>query len=263
MLKLVVIITLICVAVYGAALLLLFFKQRSLLYLPTPEPQTPEAEVLSMVVDNTSLKIWHVNNEHAEEAIIYFGGNAEQVSNNIQPIQKHLPDHALYFMNYRGYSGSEGKPSEANLYQDALALYDYVKQFHTKISIIGRSLGSGVTTYVASQREVARIVLVTPYDSVVDVAKDKFKIFPVSWLLQDRFDSLSRAKDIKSDVLIIIAQKDKLIPPEHSWRLAKAFYEEQVKVVVLEDADHSNVTSLSLYWQSLQQFMQATKSNDS
>ena len=81
-----------------------------------------------------------------------------------------FPDHALYLLHYPGYGGAPGKPSEAAIAADALALFDRVAPQHPRVVVIGRSLGSGVAVQVASARPVARLVLVTPYDSLEEIA---------------------------------------------------------------------------------------------
>ena len=92
-------------------------------------------------------------------------------------------------MDYRGYGFSTGVSTEATLYRDALKLYDSVKSKHTRISLGGRSLGTAVATYVAAYREVSKLALITPFDSIVNVAQGKYPVYPVHLLLHDTFDS--------------------------------------------------------------------------
>jgi uncharacterized protein len=98
-----------------------------------------------------------------------------------------FPDRSLYAMNYRGYGGSSGKPSETGLIADALVLFDRVHADHPHIVVIGRSLGSGIAVHIASVRPIERLVLVTPYDSLLKIAASQFRYFPLSWLMLDFF----------------------------------------------------------------------------
>lgn len=159
-------------------------------------------------------------------------------------------------MNYRGYGGSTGSPTEAGLYADAIALYDQVKPQHKNISIIGRSLGSGVATYLGTNREVQKMALVTPYDSVTNVAQATFPMYPMSLLLNDKYDSVSRAQEIESKIMLIIAESDEMIPRKHSTNLGNALKEANVDVAIelLRGVTH-NFSKDHHYQESLQRFM--------
>ncbi|MFM2003805.1 MAG: hypothetical protein RI963_3231, partial [Planctomycetota bacterium] len=107
-------------------------------------------------------------------AVIYFGGNAEEVDRSADDYAAAFPRHAIYLMNYRGYGGSQGGPSKAALHRDAAALYEYVASRHGTIVVIGRSLGSGVAVRLAVSNRVDRLILITPFDSIVNVARGLF-----------------------------------------------------------------------------------------
>jgi len=234
----------------------LYIKQRSFVYFPTAESQDNHGQVLNLLSNDEQLKIWVLNPNKAN-AIFYFGGNAESVEYNIQPFQTWFPNHTLYLMNYRGYGGSTGSPTEAALYADALALYDKVSTLHKSISIIGRSLGSGVATYLGANREVKQFALVTPYDSVANVAQAAYPMYPMSLLFKDKYDSISRAQQIHAKVLLIIAENDEMIPRKHSNNLADALLEANVEVEIelLMGATHNSFSEDRHYKESLQNFM--------
>ncbi|MFQ5983707.1 MAG: alpha/beta hydrolase, partial [Woeseiaceae bacterium] len=163
----------------------LYMTQRNALYYPTPEVQVTDATEVRLESDGETLKIWHLPNSNGPNAIIYFGGNAEDVSGNIPQFRNIFPGYAVFLVNYRGYGGSTGSPTEAGLYRDALTVFDEIHSRHKDVSVIGRSLGAAVATYLASVRDVQRLVLVTPFDSIENVAKGAFPIFPVSLLIKD------------------------------------------------------------------------------
>ena len=112
-------------------------------------------------------------------ALLYFGGNAEDVSASLPQLARDFPGRALYLMHYRGYGASTGRPSEAALHADALALFDKVHATQPQVAVMGRSLGSGVAVRLAAQRPVSALVLVTPYDSLRDGAARQRPVFPV------------------------------------------------------------------------------------
>ncbi len=240
--------------VYLAVAVLLYVFQRDLLYFPTPEYKHDLA-VLEVVSESERIKVL-VLNPGQSRALIYFGGNAEPVIFNQQPFTQWFTDHTVYLVNYRGYGGSSGEPSEAGLFADALAVYDRVQSQHQQFSIVGRSLGSGVASYLASQRKVAKLILVTPYDSILAVAQARFPVFPLSFLMHDKYESIKRVADISASTLILVAENDRVIPPSHALELTNAFPTEQVKAITITDSNHNNLSVTQGYKEAIQQFLQ-------
>jgi len=232
--------------IYVGLCALLYVVQRSLLYFPTPEVGHHLAPKVTVPSDGELLQVWRLGRDEAH-AVIYFGGNAEDVALNIPQFSRVLTGHSIYLVNYRGYGGSTGSPTEAGLYRDALNIYDYVRDRHSNISVIGRSLGGGVATYLAAARPVAKLVLVAPFDSIVNVARKTFAVFPVSLLLKDRFDSVARVGDIRCPTLVILAEFDEVIPRQHSEALIAIFPDSQVTVTVISGATHNTIDADDAY----------------
>jgi len=161
----------------------------------------------------------------------------------------------LFLVNYRGYGGSTGTPSEDGLFADAVAVYDYVRARYPRVSVVGRSLGTGVAIYLSSVRNVEKLVLITPYDSIENVAKKHFPIFPISFLLKDKFNSASRVKDVKAKTLVLIAEDDKTIPRENSEALVQRFSPDQIVVKTLPGTTHSSITFGNEYALLISQFL--------
>jgi uncharacterized protein len=247
-------VAVIAVLLYLSACVLLYIYQRSLLYFPTPESQQSGAVSLSIKSGDETIKVW-TRTHGSNDAIIYFGGNAEDVGATIPSIAKTLPDKDLYFLNYRGYGGSTGSPTEEGLFVDSLAVYDLVQKDHANISIIGRSLGSGVAVYLASMRKTDKLVLVTPYDSIENVAKHQFPLFPISLLLKDKFDSASRAKNVSAETLLMIAEKDEVIPRQSSDALAAQFPAGRAATQTITGATHNSIGYSSEYSDLLRAFI--------
>ncbi|MEA3433585.1 MAG: alpha/beta hydrolase, partial [Campylobacterota bacterium] len=158
-------------------------------------------------------------------------------------------------MDYRGYGGSTGEPTEEGLYSDALKLYDTIKPKHSRISIGGRSLGSSIATYVAAHREVSKLALITPFDSIVNVANGRYPIYPVSFLLHDKYDSKSRVKNIRAKTFIVMAQNDKIITRERTQQLIDAFDPSQLEVMIIENRGHNDISSDAKYYKIMQDFI--------
>jgi pimeloyl-ACP methyl ester carboxylesterase len=225
---------------YLALCALVFFQQRSLIYLPQPRALGESRSAQWLQADGVRLQL-SVRERPDAPALIYFGGNAEDVSLSLDELAQALPDHALYLLHYRGYGGSEGSPSEAALFADSLALHAHVARRHPRVSVLGRSLGSGVATYLASQRQLQQLVLVTPYDSIASMAKTQFPWLPVDWLLQDRYDSIERAPAIKAPTTLLVAERDEIIPTSSSRRLFDAFERGTAELHLLRGAGHNDI----------------------
>jgi len=244
----------ICVLVYLGFGLYLFFAQRHLMYFPTPPVPGGSAEVEILPSENEQLKIWIVS-PGRDRALLYFGGNAEDVYYNADSFRKTLPGHSVYLVNYRGYGGSSGTATEQNLFADALNIHDEIISRHSGVSVIGRSLGSAVAAYLASQRPVEKLVLVTPFDSAVAVGQGLFPLYPVSLLLRDRYESIKYVVQIMADTLIISAEKDRVIPARHTASLAGAFPPAQLEQVVIKNAGHNNLANTATYWEAISRFL--------
>jgi len=226
--------------VYVAMCFLLFIFQRQMIYLPTSEVSVPGVAHTVLDTGEVRIKVWTLN-PGKEKALIYFGGNAENVAYNIDDFRTLFSDRTVYLINYRGYGGSSGSPHEEGFYSDALFAYDHFKKEHTALSVMGRSIGGAVATYLTSKRDIEKLILVTPFDSAVNVGKKLYWFFPMELILRERLDSAGRADKITTDTLIIVAGNDRIIPYEHTHNLVQAFTKTRVEVATLDDTGHNTV----------------------
>ncbi len=240
--------------IYAGLCLLMFLTQRSQIYFPVRESMAPGATAMRFPVDGAELKVWVVARP-GPAAILYFGGNGEDVGFNVDSFSASFPGHTLYLVNYRGYGGSTGKPAEDHLIADAIALYDHLRDRHSQIAVIGRSLGGGVAVRLASERKVDRLVLVTPFDSLVNVARAHFPYLPVGLLMRDRFDSASRASAIEAKTLVVIAGADEIIPRARTDALIARLRSGQTRVIVLDGARHNDIDREPRYLGALREFL--------
>ena len=189
--------------------------------------------------------------------VIYFGGNAEEVS-WLAGAADQFAGWSLLLVNYRGYGASEGKPGEKELFADALAIYDYAVRRAdvdaSRIVVMGRSLGSGVAVYLAANRPVQGVILVSPYDSITEVAQRHYFYLPVKLLIRHPFDSLSRVGGIRAPLACIVAAEDNIIPPAHSRRLFEAWPAPKTWHEIAR-ADHNTVSGEPAYWQAIAAFL--------
>jgi pimeloyl-ACP methyl ester carboxylesterase len=236
----------IALLLYGAACIALFAFQRSLIYFPQPSAFDTPSTTLTLPVPGADVVV-SVRQQIGQKALIYFGGNAEDVSASLSSFSSAFPDYAIYLLHYRGYGGSSGKASEEMLGVDAEILFDKVHAEHPNIAVVGRSLGTGVAIRLASQRPVSRLVLVTPYDSIQEIAAQQFPYFPVRWLLKDKFESWRYAPKIRIPTLLIAAEFDEVIPRANTERLNAAFTRDVTSLVIIPGVGHNTISNTVQY----------------
>lgn len=241
-----------CFIGYFSLCTVLYFYQDNLLYFPR-DRVVSDPENTYLLPSDVGQTVVTTEIKNSNKAVIYFGGNAEDVSRNLEAFNKTFPEHSLYLMHYRGYGGSDGEPGEEGIFQDARSLFDLVNQTHADIVLIGRSLGSGVATRLAAETTPSRLILVTPFSRVEDVASEIYWGFPVSLLLKDKYLSWRYAKEVKASTAIIVATDDKVIPMHSSMKLFDSFKPGLAKVYELNNAGHNNISSDPDYYPLLKQ----------
>lgn len=235
-------------AIYLSVCGLLYWSQRAYLYHPVPR----HADVPSFVLKRGDADVVvSTNGIDHPRAVLYFGGNGEDVSQVVAPIARAFPGRSVYAMHYRGYGGSSGTPSERALVADASRLFEQVATTHAGIVVVGRSLGSGIAIQVAAAHQAERLVLVTPYDSIVELAADLFPLVPVGLLLQDRYESWRYASRIRVPTTLIVAGRDQVIPNASSMKLARRFAPGIANVVEFPRAGHDDVSGFRGYAEAL------------
>jgi pimeloyl-ACP methyl ester carboxylesterase len=244
-------IILVLITIYLLISAYLYVFQRNMIYFPVSLDPVFRAQDIS--IDNNGVKLhgW-VLNPGKTKAVIYFGGNSELVTHRSHYFETVFADYSVYLVNYRGYGKSEGDPSETALFSDALAIYDHIRENHVsevKVSITayGRSLGSGVAVYLAANRQLEQLILLTPYDSIAEVAQKLYPLFPVRWLIKDRFDSASRAAEITIPVLIGSAELDRVIALQHTLALRQRFTRASVVYQQIKGAAHNDIIDFPQY----------------
>jgi pimeloyl-ACP methyl ester carboxylesterase len=236
---------------YAAACAAMYVFQRSLIYFPQPRAVTAAESTLTLQVEAADLVVT-VRPVHGSKAIVYFGGNGEDVSQNLDEYARAFPDRALYLMHYRGYGGSTGRPSEKANVADGLALFEKVRARHADVAIFGRSLGSGVAVQVASQVSASRLVLITPFDSLVELGAQRYRLFPVRWLARDTYESGKYAPRIAIPTAIIEAQNDEVIPHASTEQLLSRFQPGVAHRTVIEGVGHNDLGRSRRYGEALQ-----------
>ena len=233
---------------YLAVCLLMLLQQRKLMYWPQRTRVEAAQTNFALQRGDAVLRGWqsHPGPMPATDAAIYLGGNAEAIQDNLARLRAWLPTHSLYLLAYRGYGASDGTPTQAALEQDAIALFDEVQRRHPdgRIAVIGRSLGSGVAAALAAARPVAQLVLITPFDSMLNTVRDHYHWLPVALLLHDRYPSAEWLQRYAGPMLVLRAGQDDLVLPARTDALLQPLQGRNgppVQVAVFAEANHFNI----------------------
>ncbi len=250
---------LLALLLYLLLLLVLYWRQESLLFFPPAARHEGEGGpgVVEYRLDrgDAVLRGWLVNPAYArEKLLVYYGGNAEDIFFNIDEFSDIQA--ASLFVPYRGYGPSSGRPGEAALIADALAVLDEVRGRYQprQTFLFGRSLGSGVACAVAAAREVSGAVLITPFDSVENLARRSYPWLPVRLLLRHRFASIERLPHITCPLLVVYGGQDRVVPPRYSENLLRHIVGDR-EVLFLPRADHATIDLFPEYWQTVLAFI--------
>ena len=256
-------------AIFIGLCVVLYLLQEQLIFLRPPLadgdrhvvrllPGTTEIRIEAH--DGTRLHGWlrHTAEETSSRGlVIYFGGNAEEVSGLMHDAPMLAP-WSVAAVNYRGYGLSQGRPSEEALTDDALVIHDFLAKRDgidpNRIVVFGRSLGSGVAVQLAASRPVRAVMLVSPFDSLRSIARKQYPFVPVSLLLKHPFDSLARAPEIDAPLLVLAGEDDRLIPPAFSQRLYDAWTSPK-RWTLIPGADHNDIHTWPEYWPAMREFL--------
>lgn len=222
-------------AVYVAIVGLMYVYQRDMMYFPEQirhvQPSHYEMlagvqEVQLKTSDGLMLYGWYWPAPEGRPTVVIFHGNGGSLRSQRYRLA-HFKDAGMgvFLLAYRGYSGSDGVPTEDGLYLDARATLDWLNRqgvADNQIALYGESLGTGVATKMASERKVALVVLESPYTSTADVAAFRFPIVPVYWLMNDRYESLSRIAQVTAPLLVMHGDNDYAIPQAMGKQLFEA-----------------------------------------
>lgn len=243
-----------------------WLAQDSLLFFPQPAASSAQlrANAAPLEIEAGSgirLRGWIVRGTaRPAPTVLYFGGNAEEVSWTLSDA-RWPREWSIVGVNYRGYGASDGKPGEAALKADALAIYDAVSRREDvdprRIVVFGRSLGTAVAAHLAAERpQIAAAVLVSPYDSMVAIGRLHYPWLPVSLLLRHRFDATGDARRDRMPLLAIVGEDDAIIPPQRSRALYDVWAGPK-EWVAIPGADHNDLGNDETFWVAIDRFLAA------
>jgi len=235
----------------------LYFLQEKILFLPTTLAQDyqyefryPFEELFFNTSENVSINAIHFKNENPKGVILYFHGNAGDLS-RWGIVAEHFvsQNYDVLIMDYRTYGKSTGKLSQQGFYDDAEYCYNYVLGLYSEEDIVvyGRSLGTGIATYLASKHQPKQLILETPYFSILDVAKQRFPFLPVTALLRYEFRSNEFITKVKCPITMFHGTDDSIIPFSSAQKLNSVAPKDSTSFITIDGGGHNNLISYDLY----------------
>jgi len=210
--------------IYGGVLALLYAKQDALLFpadssaLDVTAAGVPGLESVAVPTpDGLVLTAWFRKAAPGKPTLVYFHGNGGNLMNRIGRVRFFAgTGWGLLFIEYRGYGGNPGQPSEDGLHDDALGAAAFLAAQgiqSERVVLYGESLGTGVAVWLATEKKVAAVILDSPYTSIANVAQSHFWFLPVKLLMKNRFDLLGRIGRINTPLLVMQGELDDVVPP--------------------------------------------------
>jgi alpha-beta hydrolase superfamily lysophospholipase len=256
------------VAAYLVAALALYLMQDSMLL-----PSTPVVEDLSTVTHaGDDISVWKVHGEYAGYVItpverdprgtfVVYHGNEESAETKLPLADVFVrAGYRVVIVEYPGHGRRNGdRTMKAAVAASREALSAALSQWRGPLYLAGESLGAGMASQVVKGNEpaISGVVLITPWDSLADVAAEKYPVFPVRWMLHDAFDSVVAVSHYEGPLVIVGAQQDTLIPVAHAQRFASEH--NHARLMLLPTADHDTWSDAMTAqdWQRILQWLNA------
>tara|TARA_R110000850_G_scaffold277086_1_gene422521 strand:- start:266594 stop:267385 length:792 start_codon:yes stop_codon:yes gene_type:complete len=244
----------------------LAFFQEKLIFLPSKlEPdytytfQQPFEEINLTTTDGALLNAIHFKTENPKGVLLYFHGNAGDLS-RWGEITSYFTEFNLdvLVMDYRSYGKSTGTLSEELLYSDAQLFYDYLTERYNEsdITVYGRSLGSTFAAYVAANNSPGKLILETPFYSLASVAKKRFPIVPVSYLIKYEFKTHEFIKGVNCDIYFFHGTKDNVVPYASAEKLYEETPSKKKQFITIPNGKHNNLATFEKYRKAIKRIFE-------
>lgn len=210
--------------VYVAIVVIVFYLQGFLTYSPDSRPFTPIEygvdgfeKITATTKDNLTLDSWYHPPASSDRlTIVYFQGNAGGWGLRVHKYKSFADNgYGIFLVGYRGY-GNPGTPNEEGLYEDARTAINALLEKEIPISSVvfyGESLGTGVAVQIAVEYGKARaLILEAPYTSLIDVGAEHYSWLPVRSMMKEKYDSLSKIKNVHMPLLLMHGEDDDVVP---------------------------------------------------
>ena len=194
--------------------------------------------------------VYHPQGEDAlQDLFIYFAGRGEDVRATAQMLHWLPEGFGFAAVVERGVADSQGRPSEIASVEDASQFANHLRRAfpQARLHVVGRSLGTGVAIQLVARQPFESLQLVTPYDSMLEVAKKRFPLVPLSLLLRHQFNSLEHSREVAAKTQVLLAEHDDVVLPERSAKLINA-WPTPIQVQTVPGSDHHSIMGLEATW---------------
>ncbi len=236
-------------ALYGILAFAAFVYQRDLMYPAPANPIEPRADGANLeriaAPDGTTVFALYLPAARGAPTLVHFHGNGEDLAGQAWLVQAmHRAGIGAYAVEYPGYGWAKGQSlGEDAIYAAAQIALDHLR---TKLGVPrdavvlqGQSLGTGVAAEMARRGYGAKLVLVSPFTSMVEMAALVAPFLPVRWLVRDRYETLRKAPALDLPALVIHGTSDEVIPYEMGRRIAETL--PRAELVTLPNCHHGDV----------------------
>ncbi len=208
--------------------------------------------------NNERIRGWYAApTDPGKPIIVYYKGNSDSFSSEHERFEAFVEDgYGFVAFDYRGFPASPGVLSQDNVLKDAIAAFAFAANKGYPVVIWGRSLGSGPATYVASQRNAQALLLETPFDSALAVAKDRYWFLPVEWIMLDQYRVDQWIADVEEPVFVAHGTADTTIGYQHGVR-AYELAPNKAEMWTVEGAGHSDLWEAGI-WEKAKGFFEGT-----
>jgi len=267
--KIVILIFKILILIYLIACLGLYIWQEKVLFLPEKLPENHQFRFQSawikaseehtlLAQENGKINVVWLKTENPKGVIFYCHGNAGNIqrwANIVDDLMQH--DYDIILWDYRTYGKSTGKLTEKNLLADGQLVYDFAKKhfLENQIVVYGRSLGTGVATYLSAANSPRCLILETPYFNLKDVAAFHFSYFPYSLLLRFELKTNEWIKEARCPTYIFHGTYDRTVPYKSGYKLAPLLKAND-EFITLEAGDHNDLSTFLLYEQKIKEILE-------
>ena len=206
--------------------------------------------------DGASINYLHFTSPESNGLIVYYHGNAGSlagwgyVAEDLRTL-----GYDVAIMDYRGYGKSFGELSQKSILSDAVSFYQHFKTQYSedKMILYGRSLGSGISAYVASLHDPSMIILESPYFSFTSLVQNHFPLFPAGPALRYKFRTKDYLKSVECPIYIFHGTEDRIVPIEHGERLIESLSDKKsMQMTVINGGSHNDLDSYEEYWTYLE-----------
>jgi uncharacterized protein len=251
---------------YLCLLVFVYFYQSKLIYFPDKKISStpsdiglPFEEIEIHTEDGVKLAGWFIPNGESKTFLIAFNGNAGNISNRIDLIERyHRIGFNVLILDYRGYGKSDGEPTEQGTYKDAEAAWSYLTEAKKvspgDIIVMGQSLGGAVASYIASKYNPGGLILDSAFTSLANMGRTHYPFLPVKLLLRFEYPTIKNIKNVKCPVLIIHSKNDEIVPFSQGKKLFEAANEPKMFLEIYGSHNDAFFVSQEKYVKGLKEF---------